>query len=123
MRYEQSSYSTGGQWFSHVIVEGGTIGIIANDLKHIVRLWCSPPYSGKWKGRYLPGMTVGEVVQASQKQLAIHGVLVLDGVLGIGFTIPEQYNGRWYDDIDSVEQLPMDMRLDELNVLEDEWWS
>jgi hypothetical protein len=99
-----------------------SLDVVADDTGLIVRLWCRTGYSGTYKGAFFPGMCVDEICALSTKQLVIHGMLILDGDFGAGFSIPERYKDGLYDDVDSVKELPGAMVLDELHVMHPEWW-
>jgi len=67
-------------------------------------------------------MTVARLRQVAGNLLVIHGMIVPDVEYGIAFDIPEVFEGNLYDDIDYVEQLPTTMPLNEIHVLERDWW-
>ncbi len=67
-------------------------------------------------------MTVSEAVACTGRQIVIHGRLVLDGEFGMGFNIPDTYGGKFYDDVDSVDDLPGEMKLEELHIMNRDWW-
>jgi hypothetical protein len=103
--------------FIHYEIDDGVVSIVADENSIIKRLWCKKPYKGKYKSNLFPGMTVSDIKKNSLKQLVIHGFLIPDGDFGIGFNIPDRY-----DDIDYVDQLPSDLILEELHVMDKEWW-
>jgi hypothetical protein len=88
----------------------------------VVRIWCFPNYEGKFREVFHPGMTVAEVIRLSNKQAFIHGMLVIDAEFGASFDVPEVYNGKPYDDVDSAKQLPAEMILEQIHVMDNEWW-
>jgi len=88
----------------------------------IIRVSCNPIYEGRYKQSFYPGMSVKQIVSASNKQLLIHGMLVVDGEYGAFFDVPEIYEGKPYDDIDTTSQLPGDMILKQIHVMTHDWW-
>ncbi len=94
----------------------------ANLSGRVVRIWCTDLYKGSYKSVFRPGMTVSEAVDRTGKQLVIHGMLILDGEFGMGFNIPDKFDRKFYDDIESANDLPGHMKLEELQVMHCEWW-
>jgi hypothetical protein len=99
-------------------IDDGLITINTNENGVILNLSCKRPYTGKYKGKLFPGMTVDEIVAATQKQLLIHGFLVVDADYGFCFNLPHPYD----DDLDYISQLPNDLVLEEVCVKDKEWW-
>lgn len=121
-KVEKKSFKQFDVDYSLVNVDSGMLSIVADSSNSIVRLWCRQPYRGKFRGIFFPGMPVSEILDKSKKQLIIHGMLILDDDFGVGFNIPDKYNGSYYDDVDYVDQMPQNMVLEELHVMKKEWW-
>lgn len=120
--FAHSTFVNLGQSFRRLSISDEAISLVADESGNVVRVWCTESYKGSCKSYLRPGMTVGEVVACTEKQMIIHGVLVVDGEFGAGFNVPDQYEGRFYDDVDSADDLPSDMPLRELHVMDREWW-
>ncbi len=122
VRFSKSTFLNSEQQFHRISINNGALYLIANSSGKIVRIWCTDLYKGSYKSVLRPGMTVSEAVERTGKQLVIHGMLILDGEFGMGFSIPDKFEGKFYDDIESVNDLPGHMKLDELHVMHREWW-
>ncbi|MCS3799198.1 hypothetical protein [Niastella sp. OAS944] len=99
-------------------IDDGLITINADENGTILNVSCRSAYEGKYKGVLRPGMSVAQVVAATQKQLLIHGFLVVDNDFGFCFNLPSPYD----DDLDHVSELPDDLVLEEVYVKDKEWW-
>lgn len=122
VRFSKSTFLNSEQKFYRISINNGALYLIVNSSGKIVRIWCTDLYKGSYKSVFRPGMTVSEAVERTGKQLVIHGMLILDGEFGMGFSIPDKFEGKFYDDIESVNDLPGHMKLDELHVMHREWW-
>ncbi len=120
--FAASAFSNSDCSFRRLSIIDGVISLVADESGDILRIWCTGLYRGTYKSAMRPGMTVSEVVACSEKQAIVHGVLVLDGEFGVGFSVPDKYEGKFYDDVDNVNELPGDMKLEELHVMHREWW-
>jgi hypothetical protein len=87
----------------------------------IVRISCYPGYEGRYK-QFFPGISVRQVLAATEKQLFIHGMIIVDAEYGVVFEVPEIYAGECYDDIDTIYDLPDDMTFERIHVMDPEWW-
>ena len=117
----QKPFENFGRNYSEWTVSSWGLLFVEEDDK-IVRVSCFPGYDGSYNRIFHPGMSVKQIVNASTKQQFIHGTLVLDGEFGAFFEVPEVYEGRQYDDIDTVGQLPDEMVLQQLTVMDRNWW-
>jgi hypothetical protein len=111
-----------GQHYFEWQVKDWGISFVESSSGKIERIACTLGYEGRYKQIFYPGMSVGQVIRASKKQVFIHGMIVVDGEFGAFFDVPEIYDGKQYDDIDTVLQLPDDMILDSLHVMTGNWW-
>ncbi|WP_265594246.1 hypothetical protein [Haloferula sp. BvORR071] len=87
----------------------------------ICRISCSSRYQGRYKQAFYPGMPVREIAANSAKQLFTAGWLIIDGEFGLQFDVPEVYKGIAYDDFDTIEQLPDEMIIEYLHVVDRGW--
>lgn len=120
--FVESTFKSLGQQFKKLDIADAKVSVVADDTGRIVRLCCRPGYLGKCKAVLFPGMSVRSIRKHSSKQLIMHGVLMVNDDFGIGFSIPDVYEGTQYDDVDHITQLPEGMILEELNVMAPEWW-
>ncbi|MCE9605834.1 MAG: hypothetical protein K8U03_13140 [Planctomycetia bacterium] len=120
--FVESAFENHEMGFKKLDIADAKVSVIANDTGRIVRLFCRPGYLGKYKAVFFPGMSVKRIRQHSSKQLIMHGVLMVNDDYGAGFSIPDLYEGKQYDDVDHIAELPDGMILEELNVMASEWW-
>lgn len=103
--------------YIHYEIDRGAVSVVTFEDGKIKRIWCEKPYRGKYKNKFFPGMTIHEIEQNSSKQTIVHGMLILDTDFGAGFRIPDEY-----EDIDHFKQFPKDMVLEEIHIMEKDWW-
>ena len=70
----------------------------------IYSVMCDSKYPHRYDGKLWAGMTVSDVLNNSEKQVAYGGCVVVDGVNGIGLPLP--------DGLDDFEQIGDFLRLD-----------
>ena len=116
------SFENFGTKFSCWKIKEWGLSYTTDHTNTIYKITCDSCYRGGYEGRLYSGMTVQEIVENSNKQLIIHGMIVLDAEYGIFFEIPEFYNGKQYDDVDSVAELPATMILENIHVMNKNWW-
>lgn len=117
-KVELNTYDNPGLKLHSYRIDDGLITINADENGTILNVSCRSPYKGKYKGKLHPGMSVAQVVAATQKQLLIHGFLVVDNDYGFCFNLPSPYD----DDLDHISELPDDLILEEVYVKDKEWW-
>jgi hypothetical protein len=117
-KVELNVYDNPGIKLHSYRIDDGLITINADENGTILNLSCRYPYKGKYQGKLYPGMTIAQIIAATQKQLLIHGYLVVDGDFGFCFNLPHPYD----DDHDYISQLPGDLILGEVYVKDREWW-
>lgn len=117
-KVELNVYDNPGIKLHSYRIDDGLITINADKNGTILNLSCRHPYKGKYQGKLYPGMSIAQIVAASQKQLLIHGYLVVDNDFGFCFNLPHPYD----DDFDFISQLPNDLILGEVYVKDKEWW-
>jgi hypothetical protein len=117
-KVELTVYDNPGIKLHSYSIDDGLIKINADENGTVLNVSCRSPYKGKYKGILHPGMSVAQIVAATQKQLLIHGFLVVDNVFGFCFDLPSPYD----DDVDHVSELPRDLILEEVYVKDKEWW-
>jgi hypothetical protein len=120
--FTESTFTNSAASFSKFGVEIAKVVFVGDKTDRIVRIWCCAGYQGKYKKTFYPGMSVRQIAEQSVKHLLLHGMLIIDGDYGAGFSIPDSYEGRAFDDVDYISQLPLAMKLDELHVMDPEWW-
>ena len=120
--FVETTFCTFGTTFRKLSIADNKVIVVGDDTNRVVRLSCRPGYLGKSKSTFFPGMTVKQVCEKSLKQLLIHGMIVVDGDFGVFFDVPEVYQGQQFDDVDEICQLPAEMALSELHVMEPSWW-
>ncbi len=118
----ETTFHTFGRAYRKLTLAEGKVTVVSDDTNHVVRLSCRPGYFGKFKSKFFPGMTVNQVREKSLKQVLIHGMIVVDDDFGAFFDVPEVYECRQFDDVDNIFQLPPEMALSELHVMEPNWW-
>jgi hypothetical protein len=94
----------------------GTITINATEGGTVVSLSCQQPYRGTYEHKLWPSMSVAQIKVVTQKQMLTSGALVLDGELGIYFSLPAPY-----DEYDYFHQLPIDLVLEKVYVMDRKW--
>lgn len=117
-KVEVNVYDNPGIKLHSYRIDDGLITINADEGGTILNVSCKSPYKGKYQGKLYPGMSVAQIVAATQKQLLIHGFLVVDNDFGFCFNLPHPYD----DDLDHISELPDDLILDEVYVKDKEWW-
>lgn len=110
-----------GRSFSEWEIKGWGLQFV-EEARKIIRVSCSSGYAGRYRQTFYPGMSVRQIVEASDKQLCVHGTVVVDGEFGVFYDVPEIYDGQLFDDVDSIRQLPDEMILERLNVMSRDWW-
>ncbi len=97
-------------------VDSGVVTINSNEQGVILSISCQPPYKGKYGDRLWPGMSIAQIKAVTQKQLLTCSALVLDGELGMFFSLPPPY-----DEYDYIRELPDDLVLDTIYVMDRMW--
>jgi hypothetical protein len=84
----------------------------------IISITCNQEYSGKYRNQLHTGMSVENIIKNSNKQLILHGCLIVNNDFGFYFILPSPY-----DEIaDNITQLPKDLVLNYIHVENIEWW-
>lgn len=69
-------------------------------------------FSGKYKGKLWPGMSVEELISCTKKQIACGGCVIVDDEDGIGLLLPEGY-----DDFELItDHLPLNYRFEYISI-------
>jgi len=119
--FEIDQYFTEGSFVSYesyacttITVADFGICFTAGESGLISRITCWPPYEGKFKTHFFPGMTVLEILEkARQHRISYNlltGNIVFDDEPNACFDIPDEFEGNYYDDIDHEWQLPYKLR-------------
>lgn len=98
-------------------IDQGVVTVNADAAGTIVSLSCQQPYQGTYQNKLWPGMSITQIIAVSQKQMLLHGSLVVDAEFGVCFDVPYPY-----DEYDYVHELPKDLVLDNLYVKNSNWW-
>ncbi len=101
-----------------ISIDNGTIQVTISGEGIVLNLACRKKYMGLCKGLYFPGMNISEILAQSEKQLIIHGFLIIDRDFGFGFEIP-----REFEDCDYAENLPKDFIPERLYVFPEDQWG
>ena len=120
--FTESGFSNVGRSFRLMVIDGGTVSAVAEPPGGVSAIWCTESYRGSYRGVLRPGMTVRNVMACTNQQLVIHGFLVLDKHFGMAFNLPEKYDDEYLDDVSSANDLPSEMKLEELHVMPVDWW-
>ncbi|RQT68199.1 hypothetical protein DF045_27790 [Burkholderia cepacia] len=81
-----------------VKINGGAITIYHDpESRRIESLACNRNFGGNFLGKLWPGMSVGDVLKNSDTQIAWCGFVQIDGIKGIGLSLP--------DELDDFERL------------------
>lgn len=99
-------------------IEGGIIKVISTDDGIVKSISCNSLYTGKYADMFATNMTVGEVIDESVDQIYLHGTLIVNKDFGVGYTISDDF-----DHLDYVHQLPRELVLEEMFVLNKDWWK
>ena len=74
-------------------LNNGTITISTNSNGRIEDLWCNQNYKGKYRNKYknelYAGITMGELLNLTKKQLIFWGELILDDDYGMAIALPD----------------------------------
>lgn len=94
-----------------IAVDDGLITIYFNENKRVVtEISCNRKFKGKYSNKLWPGMTVADVIKNTQKQIAWSGFVEVDGIKGIGLSLPEDR-----DDFENITDfLDLDFVFEEL---------
>ena len=117
----REAFQSIGGTFALWRVEGWGLEFVEADTR-ITKVSCTLGYEGSYGEMLYPGIQVAQVRTMASKILFVHGMLVLNGEFGVVLEVPVVYRGQKYDDIDSIDELPLDMRLDWVHVMDREWW-
>ncbi|WP_321920241.1 hypothetical protein [Burkholderia cepacia] len=83
---------------STVKINGGEITIYHDpESGRIESLSCGKEFGGNFMGKLWPGMSVGDVLKNTEIQIAWCGFVQVDGIKGIGLSLP--------DELDDFERL------------------
>ena len=97
-------------------LNNGTITICTNCNGRIEELWCNQNYKGKYRNKYknelYAGITMGELLNLTKKQLIFWGELILDDDYGMAITLPSP----WDELDDYFKDIPSDLTLNEIYV-------
>ena len=97
-------------------LNNGTITISTNWNGRIEELWCNQNYKGKYTNKYknelYAGITMGELLNLTKKQLIFWGELILDDDYGMAITLPSP----WDELDDYFKDIPSDLTLNEIYV-------
>ena len=97
-------------------LNNGTITISTNSNGRIEELWCNQNYKGKYRNKYknelYAGITMGELLNLTKKQLIFWGELILDDDYGMAITLPSP----WDELDDYFKDIPSDLTLNEIYV-------
>lgn len=115
-------YVVGDFLCTQVTLDHVGLSFVHDEGNRIIGVTCRPPYAGRYRQKFYPGITVGKLRELAGTALVIHGYIIVDKEFGVLFSIPEKYAGKFYDDIDAIEQLPSHMALNEILVRDREWW-
>lgn len=100
------------------IINKGVLRINTSEAGDILSIGCSKGYKGLCKGIYGPGITVEHLLKVSSQQNLLHGAIILDRDFGFYFPIPYPHDEL----ADSIQDLPLQLRLDVLHVENVAWW-
>ena len=115
-------YTVGDKEYTYCTIGQGILTATCDESMVVRRVSCRTPYVGLYRNRFRAGMTVGEILSMCKSAMLNHGVLIIDKDFGAGYVVPERHHDQFYDDIDSVKQLPLSMVLDEIQVIDKDWW-
>lgn len=115
-------FSNFGQEYQEVTVPDYGITVIGDSTGTVIRVSCAKPYEGRYRRRYFPGMSIIQLQEIANKTLVIHGMIVVDNEFGVAFDFPEVFRDECFDDVDFISQLPDEMPVTEIHVLDREWW-
>lgn len=118
LKTKQLSINKFSKEYTQYIVDNGIISfVINNHASRIINISCKKPYNGKYNHIFEPGLTVKEIIKYSTKQMLLHGFLIIDGIYGLGYNLT-----NYYEDCDYIDQLPKNLILEELYVMQNDWW-
>ncbi|NOQ75421.1 MAG: hypothetical protein GQ574_25650 [Crocinitomix sp.] len=105
-------------FIEYKVNEGIISFVINSSSNNVINISCKNPYEGSWKNKFTPSMSVQTIIKQSNKTMVLHGFLIIDGIYGVGYNLPNEY-----DEIDSVDQLPDDLVLEQIYVMDNDWWK
>jgi len=89
-----------------------TIKFSTNIDGQIIMVGCNENYRGKYKNKLYAGITMGKLINLTNKQWIRFGTLIVDKDFGIYFILPSPY-----DEIgDYLEDIPLNLILNEIYV-------
>lgn len=95
------------------LFDGGLISIgYASSSGVVHSMMCGAGFTGNYKGILWAGMNVSDVIARTKKQIAFGGCVVVDGIQGIGLSLPSSF-----DDFEKITDfLSLDHVFEKLSV-------
>ena len=115
IQFTREDFNSG---LSIIIVERGTIEVTTDSEDVILNISCGKKYNGSCKEKYFVGMSISQILSESERQLILHGFLILDRDFGFGFEIPEEF-----ENCDYAENLPEDFVPERIYVFPENQWG
>ncbi|MCO6175373.1 hypothetical protein NHF50_09990 [Flavobacterium sp. NRK F10] len=104
--------------YTDYVINNGIVSFTGNNESGLIeKISCKRPYNGKFDNFFYPGMVVNELIVENKYSIILHGILIIDKSMNIGFDLPEEFT-----ELDSIKELPKFLVLEELHVMKNNWW-
>jgi len=115
--YSYQTFNFSADYTQFVLNSGEIKFVINNNSKLVANICCTKPYKGKSLGVYGPGISIKNLIDISEKQIILHGFIIVDGVFEMGYNLPNEF-----EELDEVHDLPANFVLEELYIMKENWW-
>jgi hypothetical protein len=106
------------EFTEYIIADGVICIVVENETKLINNLSCNEGYSGKFNDCFFTGMSVKNILDLDCYTIILHGFLIIDNSMNIGFSLPNELS-----DFDYINELPEDLVLNKIYIMKDNWWK
>ena len=121
--YDQGLTFTSEKFFTNksfveYVINNGIIKVTTNEDGLILAINCNHEYKGIYNKSIGPGINMKTLLLLTDHQKIINECIIVNNDYGLYFIIPSPY-----DQIaDNISQIPLDLRLNYIQVENIEWW-